>query len=245
MDLTGQTAIVTGAGSGIGRGIANVFAAAGAKVAAVDVNVEGARETARLIRQAKGAAVSRSRQSDALVKRVVAWAGRLDVLVNNTAVDRHCSVLDMDEREWDRVLDVNLKGPFLCAQAAARYWIEKGIAGRVVNVTSVSAERGVENNAHYIASKAGLRGLTQALALDLAPHGIRVNTVGPSGIPTNILGRDWSDPAAAVAIAQRMPIKCMGTAEEIGQAALFLCSAESSFITGASIYADGGRLAHL
>ena len=196
MDLTGQSVIITGAGSGIGRGIANVFAAAGAKVAAVDVNVEGARETARLIRQAKGAArafradVSRSRQVEALVKRVVTWAGRLDMLVNNAAVDRQCSVLDMDEREWDRVLDVNLKGPFLCAQAAARYWVEEGIAGRVVNITSVGAERGVENNAHYVASKAGLRGLTQALALCLAPHGIRVNAVGPRGMPTGLLGPD-------------------------------------------------------
>ena len=250
-DLAGKVVVITGGGLGIGRAIALAFAREGARVAIGDLNIAAAREAAQQIRKQGGTCaawrtdVSRKAAVERLFDRVLARFGQLDILVNNAGVARDVSALDITEDDWDTVLAINLKGAFLCMQAAARHWVRTGHAGAIVNISSIGAERVGGRNVHYSASKGGLKSLNRALAVELAPHGIRVNAVGPGSIPTSILGRDWDDEDLVKSITARIPLGRMGKPEEIADAVVFLASDRASYITGQSIYVEGGRISQL
>jgi glucose 1-dehydrogenase len=184
--------------------------------------------------------VSRGEDARALVARAVAEFGRLDVLVNNAGVLRRTPVLEIGEEEWDLILAIDLKGPFLCAQAAARQMVEQG-SGSIVNISSVNEERPGPGLAHYSSAKGGLRMLTRQLALELAPHGIRVNSVAPGLVETDLNRADIADTAWREARIARTPLKMIGKPDDVVGAALFLASDDSRYATGTSVFVDGGQ----
>ncbi len=249
MRLEERIAIVTGAGSGNGRGIALRFAEEGARVVAADVDIETARETAALVSDAGGEAlavradVSRREQVAAMVEAAGERYGGVDILVNNAGVETLVPLLDLEESEWDRVVATNLKGAFLCGQIAARAMVSAGTAGAIVNIASINAKIALSGQAHYTSSKGGLVMLTKSMALDLAPHGIRVNAVGPGVIETRMTERSLSDPRRRAMLLSKVPLGRVGQPREVANAALFLASDEASYITGTTLYVDGGWLA--
>ena len=249
MRLEERIAIVTGAGSGNGRGIALRFAEEGARVVAADVDIETARETAALVSDAGGEAlavradVSRREQVAAMVEAASERYGGVDILVNNAGVETLVPLLDLEESEWDRVVATNLKGAFLCGQIAARAMVSAGTAGAIVNIASINAKIALSGQAHYTSSKGGLVMLTKSMALDLAPHGIRVNAVGPGVIETRMTERSLSDPRRRAMLLSKVPLGRVGQPREVANAALFLASDEASYITGTTLYVDGGWLA--
>ena len=249
MRLEGRTAIVTGAGSGNGRGIALRLAEEGARVVAADTDLPSARETAELVSRAGGEAVAahtdvtRREQALAVVETAQARFGGVDVLVNNAGVETLAPVLELEESEWDRVLDTNLKGAFLCAQAAARAMVAAGTRGAIVNVASVNAKIALEGQAHYTSSKGGLIMLTKAMARDLAPHRIRVNAVGPGVIATKMSERSLADPERRAMLLSKVPLGRVGQPRDVANAVLFLASDEADYVTGTTLYVDGGWLA--
>jgi glucose 1-dehydrogenase len=244
----GAVAIVTGAASGIGRAIALGLAGAGARVAVSDIHLPGVSETAGLIEAAGSHAVvvqtdvSSKAQVTDLVSQTLAHWSRLDILVNNAGVSGETPFLDMDEVEWDRVLAVNLKGAFLCAQAAARTMVCAGQGGKIVNITSVNSEIAGAGLAHYCASKGGLRMLTKVMALELAPHKINVNAVAPGIIDTPLTRTSLADPDRRRAFLACVPWGRVGQPEDVVHAALFLASSQADFITGTTLVVDGGWL---
>jgi len=252
------TALVTGAGRSIGRAIALRLAEAGAALLVADVDLDGGRETVEAIAALGGTAeamvadVANVAEGRAAVAEAVAAFGRLDVLVNNAGIFPFAAALTLAEEQWDRVLDVNLKGAFFLARAAARLMIAARRGGRIVNVASVAALRPSGNLAHYDASKGGLLALTRALALEFAPHGITVNAILPGEIDTPGTRGNASelDQEGGVAVMDmrapeflaRIPLGRLGTPEDVANAALFLASGASAYITGASLVVDGGYL---
>jgi len=240
--LTDQVAVVTGAGRGIGRAIAQRLAADGAGVAVVDIDREAAAATVAAIDAAGGAAMTsvadvRQREAvqaslDAVVQR---W-GRLDIWVSNAGIMDRMPFLEMTDAFWDRVLGINLQGAFICGQLAARQMIAQGGGGRIVNVASNSGIFGGRGRAAYGASKAGLINLTQTMAIELAEHDIRVNAVAPG--PTKTRADQPDEPWPSV--KNRMPLGRFGRPEEIAAVAAFLASEDSSFVTGHVYAADGG-----
>jgi glucose 1-dehydrogenase len=248
MRLDGKIAVVTGAASGNGRAIALRFAEEGANVVVADVAEAGARETATQIealgRHALTTRTDVSKRSDVenMVRQVVESLGPIDVLVNNAGVETLISFLKLAEDEWDRVLNINLKGPFLCGQAVARHMVERGVRGSIVNIASINSEVAFRGQAHYVASKGGLRMLTRAMALELAPHGIRVNAVGPGVIDTPMTAQSLSTPEVREWMMGNIPLKRVGQPRDVANAALFLASEEASYMTGAIVFVDGGWL---
>jgi NAD(P)-dependent dehydrogenase (short-subunit alcohol dehydrogenase family) len=248
MRLQGKAALVTGAGSGIGAAAARRFAAEGARVAAADVNGAAAQATADAILKAGGTAcaitadVSRSADVQAMLDRAVAAHGRIDVLMNNAGVMTVTPFLEVTEAEWDRTIATNLKGMFLVGQAVARRMVQDGKGGCIVNTSSVNAVLCLPTSVPYTVSKGGVKQLTGAMAVALAPHGIRVNAIGPGTIATGMTREMVADPNTLRAIKSRTPLGRIGQPEEMANIALFLASDEASYITGATIYADGGRL---
>jgi NAD(P)-dependent dehydrogenase (short-subunit alcohol dehydrogenase family) len=243
--LEGQVAIVTGASGGIGKAICKLLAEEGAHIVAhfyrdqqgaqqAVSEIETAGRRAELVK-ANLAVAAEARE---VVDRAVEAFGRLDILINNAGTYPRSWALDMTEEMWDQVLDTNLKGTFFCSQAAASVMKEAG-RGRVVNMSSV-AMRGQIRGAHYSASKAGLVGLTRALALEWAPE-ILVNCVAPGLIdtPQPRMGMDEDQIAERV---RRLPIPRIGEPEDIARAVLFLCTEESSWITGQTLHVNGGDL---
>jgi NAD(P)-dependent dehydrogenase (short-subunit alcohol dehydrogenase family) len=238
-------AIVTGAARGIGLACARRLASEGARVALADVDADSGATAARTIDGATfvAADVSRKADVDALVGRVIAEFGRIDVLVNNAGITHAAAFLDLAEEDFDRVLRVNLKSMFLCGQAAARTMVERGIAGSIVNLSSVNAVLAIPNQVPYVVSKGGINQLTKVMAVALAPHGIRVNAIGPGTIATEmakqaVLGSD----EARRTILSRTPLGRLGEPEEVAAVAAFLASDDASYLTGQTIYPDGGRL---
>ncbi len=248
MRLQGKAAIVTGAGSGIGEATAVRFAAEGARVAVVDVDGARARATADAIARAGGtptaiaADVSRSADVQALVDQAYKAYGRIDILINNAGTFTGTPFLDITEAEWDLVIDTNLKGMFLVGQAVARRMAQDGKGGCIINMSSINAVLAIPTAAAYCASKGGVKQLTGAMAIALAPHKIRVNAIGPGTVVTGMTREMVANPDTVRAILSRTPMGRLCQPEEIANIALFLASDEASYLTGTTIYADGGRL---
>jgi 3-oxoacyl-[acyl-carrier protein] reductase len=246
MRLLGKVALVTGAQHGIGRAIALALAADGADVgvnylddrAAADAVAGEIRTRGRRAVLVPGD-VSRAEEAQQMVATVATGLGPLDVLVNNAGIFPRSPFLDLREDEWTRVLDVNLKGSFLCAQAAARAMVSGARPGAIVNLASV-AMRGTPLGVHYTASKAGVVGLTRAMALALAPHAIRVNAIAP-GLTDTAQPRYGHTEAELRVLARDIPLEGrMARPEEIASVAVFLASEEARWITGQVIHVNGG-----
>lgn len=247
MRLEGKVALVTGGGRSIGRAIAVGFGREGARVA---VNYRGdaaaAEAVVQAIREAGGEAISvqadvREReQVERMVAAVVEHFGRIDILVNNAGILKRTPLLDITEEEWDDVLATDLKGYFLCGQAAARRMVEQG-SGTIVNISSANQLVGSMNLAHYCSAKGGVASLTRNLALELAPHGIRANAIAPGLIETDLNRADLADPDFRQQRLSMIPLRRIGTPEDIVGAAIFLASDESRLATGSTIFLDGGQ----
>lgn len=248
MSLIGKVVIVTGAAQGIGLACARRFAAEKAKVTIADINEKAGEAAALGIRSAGGEVwfqacdVGDSTQVNALIAVAVAKYGGLDVLINNAAILDTADFLDIREADWDRVVRVNLKGYFLCAQTAARQMVAQGRGGAIINMSSVNAVVAIPNIAAYVACKGAVNQLTKSMALALADKGIRVNGIGPGTILTDMARQVMTDDAARRTILSRTPLGRPGEPDEIAAVAVFLADDESSYITGQTIYADGGRL---
>jgi NAD(P)-dependent dehydrogenase (short-subunit alcohol dehydrogenase family) len=254
MLLAGRVAIVTGAAQGIGRACAVRLAREGAQVALCDVNSAGAGEPAQAITADGGQAIAlpcdvakAGDVSNAVAATLQAF-GRIDVLVNNAGILDDAPFLDLGIDEFDRVLGVNLRGAFLMAQAAARQMVKQGrradgaAAGAIVNMSSINERFGLPDHVAYAVSKGGISQLTKSMAVALAPHGIRVNAVGPGTIDTPILAGVIKDKAFRTKVLSRTPLGRFGRPEEIAAIVAWLASDEASYVTGTTLFADGGRL---
>jgi NAD(P)-dependent dehydrogenase (short-subunit alcohol dehydrogenase family) len=254
MLLAGKVAIVTGAAQGIGRACAARLASEGASVALCDVNGDACAEAARAVEAAGGKTicvscdVAKAGDVDAALAATIEALGPVDVLVNNAGVLDDAPFLDLPIEEFDRVLGVNLRGAFLMAQAAARQMVKQGkaggkaAAGAIVNMSSINEKFGLPDHVAYSVSKGGISQLTRAMAVALAPHGIRVNAVGPGTIDTPILAGVIKDKAFRTKVLSRTPLGRFGRPEEIAAIVAWLASEEASYITGTTLFADGGRL---
>lgn len=253
MKLQGKTAIVTGAARGIGLAIAERFIRDGAKVVLSDIDASaggaeakrlaGSAGSARFVRADVGAAADVA----ALVAEAEDAFGAIDILVNNAGISHAADFLDLTEADFDRVLRVNLKGSFLVGQAVARRMVarakEGGAPGAIINMSSVNAVMTIPTLTAYNVSKGGVGQLTRNMAIALAPYGIRVNAIGPGSISTEMLKSVANDDAARRVLLSRTPLLRFGEASEIASIAAFLASDDSSYVTGETIFADGGRLA--
>lgn len=254
-DLTGRVAVVTGAGSGIGRASAQVLAAAGAAVVCADINEEAAKETALVIARGGGKAaahrvdVARRAEVDGLVRGATAEFGRLDVMCNIAGIMHESTVLDTDEADLDRVLAVNLKGVFFGCQAAGRVMADQG-SGSIINMASGAIDAPAPRIACYAIAKAGVNQLTKTLALELGPKGVRVNAIAPGFVITGMTGRHFRLPdgaidperfeAATAPMRRASPLGMVGEPEDIAFAVLYLASDAARFVTGQTLRPNGG-----
>jgi 3-oxoacyl-[acyl-carrier protein] reductase len=245
-DLNGKVAIVTGAARGLGRAISQSLAEAGAKVACIDVNVETLAETVEAIRAAGGTAealacdVTQSDRVNEVVDEVVEKWGGLYILVNNAGVTRDNVLVRMKDEQWDLVLNINLRGTFLFARAAARPMM-KARQGRIINIASVSGLMGNPGQVNYSASKAGVIGLTRTVAAELASRNVTVNAVAPGFIATEMTAKLGEEILQEV--RKQIPLGRLGDPQDIADAVLFLASDAASFITGHILTVDGGLTA--
>lgn len=252
--LAGKVAIVTGAGDGIGRGIATLFAREGARVVVNDIAAPAATATAALIKADGGEAtacvgdVSDEAAVDRLIEDTVAAYGDLDVLVNNAGVLTFAPLLELTAEAWDRVVTINTRSVFLCTRAAARHWVQAKRPGKIVNMGSANAEMAsLSGLAHYTASKGAIRMFTRTAAAELAQHRINVNAIGPGTIPTGIGQSAAREISAAERkemeqrLAESIPVGRAGTPEDIAELALYLSLPASDYLTGQHILIDGGR----
>jgi NAD(P)-dependent dehydrogenase (short-subunit alcohol dehydrogenase family) len=244
MKLKDQVAIITGAGRNIGEDTAKLFAAEGAKVAVADNHKGRADKVADEIVRANGEAagfvadVSSEGDVEALVRDVVARWGRIDILVNNAAISDNKHMLDISKADWDRVMAVTLTGPFLMSQKVAKQMVAQGSGGKIVNVGSTSGFFGRRRAIAYTTAKAGIANLTRSMAVQLAPHNIRVNCVVPNKIGSPV-GKDEFDPTRTVVNLRGR----VGVPMDLARAILFLASDDSDFIVGDMLFVDGGLAA--
>ncbi|MFQ5993819.1 MAG: SDR family NAD(P)-dependent oxidoreductase [Acidiferrobacterales bacterium] len=247
LDLTGETALVTGASSGLGRHFASTLAGAGAAVVLAARRQDQLRDAAEQIKSRGGHAfpitmdVMESESVSAGFDIAMTNMGPVSIIVNSAGVVSTDSALDLKERDWDRVVDTNLKGAWLVAQEGARRLVEAERGGSIINIASVLAFRVTGHTAPYVASKAGLMHLTRALALEWARHGIRVNAIAPGYIKTD-LNRDFFASAPGQAMIKRIPQRRLGAPEDLDGALLLLASDASRYMTGSAIVVDGGHL---
>ena len=250
LNFSGTSVIVTGAAAGIGYACARAFAAAGASVVLSDVDARRNEKAAGDIAKETGAStlaiaadVSDDKACSALMNGTVERFGRVDVLINNAGVISAGSILDLDPVDFDKVMAVNLRACFVLTQLAARDMVARRVKGAIVNMSSVNSVLAISNQVAYVTSKGGLQQLTKAAALGLAEHGVRVNAIGPGSIMTDLLKKVMIDESARHNILSRTPLGRVGAPEEIASVALFLASDMASYITGQTIFPDGGRSA--
>ena len=251
MALQGKIAIVTGGAGGIGYAITERFLREGAKVVFADINGEkGASALSNLEKLGEcrfiKADVGRRLDVHNLVAATIETFGDIDILVNNAGIVHNADFLEVTEEDFDRVMRVNLKGSFLTGQAVAKFMVEKveqgGAPGTIINLSSINAVFAIARQVPYSISKGGVGQLTKVMAISLAQHGIRVNAIGPGSIMTDMLASVNDDAAARTRILSRTPLGRVGEPSEIASVAAFLASDDASYITGQTIYADGGRL---
>ena len=247
--LAGRSALVTGAAAGIGRAIAEAFAEEGADVALLD------RDAGRLADAERGLAGSGRKilglacdladadAARAAVAQAVQGLGKIDILVNNAGMLAPGDLLNLSVEDFDKVLAVNLRAPFVVGQAVAQHMVQRSLRGAIVNMSSVNAVLAIPGQLAYVTSKGGIAQLTKTMALALAPHGIRVNAIGPGSIMTDILKGVMDSEEARRNILARTPLGRIGEPAEVAKVAVFLASDEASYLTGQTIYPDGGRLA--
>lgn len=250
-ELTNKIALVTGACRGMGAADARALATQGAKVIITDIDEGECQSVVQEIIKDGGEAtcfkmdVTSASEVDDVFDKVIEKYGRLDILVNNAGIYTPKPFLELTEEEWDKTIDINLKGQFLCAQRAAKE-MAKNKWGRIINIASIASGQvgvGVDASAHYTASKGGVTGMTETLAIELAPLGINVNVIGPGIIDTPMVSADQIPKEQMDAMLARLPIKRMGKPEEVAAMVVFLASDEASYITGATFFVDGGWLA--
>lgn len=247
MELNGQVALISGAGRGIGKAIARRFAQAGADVVLTDRNFANVSAAAAEIEATGRRAlalevdVTRQEQVQAALDETVRQFGKLDICVNNAGIAVGQHFLDITRENWDNHINIHLSGAFFCAQAAAREMARHGY-GRIISIASIAGFMGPITLAPYGAAKSGIIGLTRAMALDLADFGITANAIAPGPIDTEMLREAWS-PAAFEERANHIPVRRLGTVDEVARTALFLASPEASYISGSVITVDGGSVA--
>jgi len=251
MDLKEKVAIITGAKGGMGKADALLLSKAGAKIVVADISQEECQMVVDEIKKQGGEAiavkcdVSKEVEVEAMVKKTIDEFGKVDILVNNAGICHFKPFLEMTEEDWDKTLDINLKGYFLCAKACAKEMVKQK-SGVIVNITSIvmgQIGKGMAGLSHYSASKGGIAALTKTLAVELASYNIRVNAIAPGAIDTPMASSTKTDPKAMEGIMAMVPLHRMGKAEEIANTVLFLASDASSYITGTIIVVDGGWLA--
>jgi len=254
--LDGQTAVVTGANSGIGEAIVRAMARAGANVVLnYVVNDDAAAQIVTEIRNAGGvvvphkADISREDQVKDMFERVIKKFGAVDILVNNAGLQRDAALVDMTLSQWSLVLEVNLTGSFLCSREAARAFLRQGVipaksmaAGKIIFVSSVHETIPWAGHANYAASKGGLLMLMKTIAQELAPRKVRVNSIAPGAIKTNINRSAWDTPEAEARLVSLIPYDRVGEVSDIGKVAVWLASDDSDYVTGTTLFADGGML---
>jgi NAD(P)-dependent dehydrogenase (short-subunit alcohol dehydrogenase family) len=248
-DFSGKVAFITGGGSGIGRATALAFARAGANVTAADISEEGGRETVRLIQEQKGRALSakcdvrRAEDLKAALDKTIREFGRLDFAFNNAGIEpkKPAPVADYDEEEWNRIIDIDLRGVFLCMKHEIPLILQSG-GGAIVNTSSGAGVIGIKGSPAYTAAKHGVIGLTRAAALDYAAQNIRINAICPGYIATPMMERFTGGTAEGRAkVVSEEPIGRMGKPEEIAAAVLYLCSDTAAFVIGHALVIDGGQ----
>ena len=249
--LKNKVAIITGARRGIGRTHALTLSKAGAKVVVCDISEEDCQKVVEEIKKEKGEAlalkcdVAKKEEVEGIVKKTVEKFGKVDILVNNAGICQFKPFLELTEEEWDRTLDINLKGYFLCAQAAAKEMVKQK-SGVIINIASIAMGQvgvGFPAISHYCASKGGIVAMTEAMALELAPYNIRVNAISPGAIDTRMADQLKKDEKTMEATLARIPMHRMGKPEEVSNLVLFLASDGSSYMTGSTVVVDGGWLA--
>jgi glucose 1-dehydrogenase/3-oxoacyl-[acyl-carrier protein] reductase len=245
--LEGKVAVVTGAARGIGRGIAEVFADEGANIAVADVNLEQATEVAAALK-ARGvkaiavkADVAKRAEVEPMIERVWQELGPIDILVNNAGIETIVPFLELTDEQWTRLTDVNLRGAWLCSQVFCRRAIAAKRTGSIVNIGSIQAAKVLPGRTHYAPTKLGLEALTRNMSAEMTPeHGIRVNCIHPGLIDTPMTSWVMKDPEILPIVLAQISMARAGEPREIGKVAAFFASDEASYVTGQSIFVDGG-----
>lgn len=247
MDTSIKTALITGAGQGMGKSVAQKFASMGIQIAINDINSQAAEATAQEIKKsgidaiAVPADITKKSDVQSLIQKTTDHFGTIHMLINNAGILYPTKVIDIPEDEWDRVIEVNLKGTFLCSQAILPI-LQQNNWGRIVNFSSTAGKNiSTVGGAHYTAAKAGILGFTRHLAKEVAPYNITVNAVCPGLIDTDMV-RNTIDPDRQKAYAKSFPIARLGKPEEVADLVAFLCSDQAAYITGASLDINGGDL---
>ena len=245
--LKGKTALVTGAGSGLGQAISCGLAEAGARIAAVDLSLEKAEHTVGLVKAGGGEAqaqeldVTSKEDVERVVERAIQQFGAIDILVNSAGRAIRGTALDYSERDWDTIINVNLKGTFLCSQAVAKHMVQRR-SGKIINLASIGGFIAYPGSIAYLASKGGVVQLTKGFAVELAQFNIQVNAIAPSLFETPMMAGSRADPESQRYFLDRTPLGRRGQPEEIVGAAIFLAASSSSMITGHTLAVDGGFL---